>query len=208
MSIKVKKHSLLIAVALASALASQLLAQAIGIAAYGGNNGWFVTASGIEGRIGGNAMVRVDGNNLALGTGGTVDAGLRRATNATIRPTDGGSGPGYFLFGHSVTNLTGGSSPTAAESSTIFQNAGQGASRTVTLTNDPAIGICFEGGVMAAQSLTFAPSAGESIRDGASTGSTQITANTVGNTIRLCSITSGSGAVWLVMSKTGTWTLT
>lgn len=115
--------------------------------------------------------------------------------------------PEPIKFALEVTANTGTATPAKIDSTKLFTNTGDGDGSSVTLPNDPTIGTCFEGAVTVAQNFDFTPSSGESIRDGASTGTTRIRSNTVGDTIRLCAVTGGSGAEWRVMSKIGTWTV-
>lgn len=140
----------------------------------------------------------------------TKQAGLYvNSPNAgVIRVTDGTTtGRGLLTFGEYTVANTSTALPEGHLSNVRYTNTGDGDGSQVTLPNDPAIGTCFQGAVLVAQNFDFVPSAGESIRDGASTGSTRIRSNTIGDVIKLCSVTGGSGAVWLVISKAGTWAL-
>lgn len=208
MKARLKKVPLL-AVAVSLLLAANLVAQVVGIATYGGNSGWFVTSSGLEGRISGNVQLRVDSNNIAIGQGGTTDVGLRRSNTNSLRVTDGGTGMGYISGAQSDFLLTSSSTAaTATDAGTMYQNTGQGATRTVTLVDNPVAGVYYDFCVIAAQSITVTPGAGETFRDVGTTGSTQITSNTVGSCMRLMAVAGGSTSAWVVVWKNGTWTIT
>lgn len=138
---------------------------------------------------------------------GDYDTAIQRDSAGVMRVIGAGTALGKLKAGVAVVENTGTVSPAIADSGTLYTNTGDADGSIVNLPNDPTIGTYFEFAVMAAQALDVVPASGESIRDGASTGTTKITSNTVGSTLRLVAVTGGSGAVWLVMSKTGTWTV-
>jgi hypothetical protein len=166
----------------------------------------FYSNSGIGFSVSGTAVGRWDANALAIGS--TLDAGWRRANTNTLRATDGAQGFGYVIGGQPTFQLTASSTAaTQTDGGLLYHNNGQGATRTVTLVDNPAAGTCYDFVVLAAQSLTITPGAGETFRDVAATGSTQITSNTVGSAMRLCAVAGGSTSAWIVMWKNGTWTI-
>ena len=182
---------------------------------YGGSN---LTITGAA--IGPTFVLGVSGTRASIGSGnqfswsstttadGTLDTGIALAGTAHARMSNGGSGQGTLFSVIGVVANTGAAAPSNDTSGALYTNTGDADGSSVTLPNDPALGTVFEACVTVAQALDIIPNSGESIRDGAATGSTKITANTVGATIRLVAVTGGSGAVWVVMSKTGAWTLT
>lgn len=158
-------------------------------------------------RVGGNYqyVFSATGNNAGAG----ADTGLARSAAGIVRTSNGSTGLGYGISGHAITTSTSGPvTINIIDSGQLYTNTGAGGAITYNLPNDPTIGSYYRFAVMAAQAMDITPAAGESIRDAASTGTTKITANTVGNILELVAITGGSGAVWLVLSKTGAWTLT
>lgn len=137
------------------------------------------------------------------------DTGFVRPAAATIKAVGSTTTAlGYLLSGVPITVNTGTATPAITDSGTFYTNTGDADGSTITLPNDPTIGTTFEAYSVENQAITIAPSAGESIRDGASTGTTNIASSTQGAWIRLVAVTGGSGAVWGVAGKSGTWTLT
>lgn len=141
-------------------------------------------------------------------TSAGADVGLARSAVGVLRVANGSTGLGYLQWGSNVVANTGTATPGVADSRNLYTNTGDADGSTVTLPNDPTIGTCFDFAVRVNQNLTIAPSTGESIQDAGTNGTTSSVSNTVGSTMRVCAITNGSGAVWQVMFKTGTWTTT
>jgi hypothetical protein len=167
-----------------------------------GSNAVFFTTGGIK--IPNSAVKWCTGAGCSV-----TDTSLLRATNgAGLRVTnDAFTAPLFISQAVELIANTATATPGATDSGRLYTNTGDGDGSSVTLPNDPTAGSCFEGAVTVAQNFDFTPSSGESIRDGASTGTTRIRSSTIGDTIRLCAVSGGSGAEWRVMSKTGTWTL-
>jgi hypothetical protein len=94
---------------------------------------------------------------------------------------------------------------TAAHSDQFFTNTGDADGSVFNLPNDPQAGLEYTFALTVAQTVTINAAAGESIQD-AGTNAASRTASAIGDTIRLVAVTGGSGAVWMVISKTGTWT--
>lgn len=153
--------------------------------------------------IAGLGMYRAASSRLRFATASTgrweIDG------NGLLYPMITGSQFAYIPNGGAITTNMAPSQTTNANA--FYTNLGAGAGITFTLPNDPSVNVCYTVGVMAAQAFDVTPSAGESIRDGAATGSTKITSNTIGDTISVCATSPGNGAVWLVVNKKGTWTL-
>lgn len=137
---------------------------------------------------------------------GGKDTALARAGAATVRASDASAaGLGYLLAGQVVVANTTTVAPTLAASGTLYTNTGDTDGSSITLPNDPTIGTTFQAFANADQPITINVSAGETIRDGVSSG-TSIASSTQGAWIRLVAVTGGSGAVWGVCGKLGTWT--
>jgi len=162
-------------------------------------------------------MVSVDGGLLmrnnqqykwSSGTAPTdsPDTGLARVAAGVVRVSDGSSGVGQTLTRVRIVAITGSGTPGATDSGTVYTNEGDADGAAVTLPNDPSYGQVFEFAIVVAQAFAISCSSGETIKDGTSSGTT-ITADAIGEGLRLVAITSGSGAIWAVMSKTGTWTI-
>lgn len=139
---------------------------------------------------------------------GNADTALARVSAGVMRVSNGSTGLGYLTSGVSVTPNTGTATPGITDSGKLYTNTGDGDGSQITLPNDPTIGTVFEAYAVENQAITIVPSAGESIRDGASTGSTSLVSATQGAWVRLVAVTGGAGAVWGVCGKIGTWNLT
>ena len=162
-----------------------------------------------------------DPNNPAYGFLDAPGTGMYRAANTRLRFSTAGTfrweidgngnlfpGAAFGLFGFTqpVTATTGDQS--AVTLASTYTNTGAAGAVNITLPDNPPVGEVFTFVVNAAQSYNIKPAAGETIRDGGSSGSTQITANTVGSTITVISLgPAGSGCVWVVIAKQGTWTV-
>lgn len=157
-------------------------------------------------------VIQLDGANSSIkfgtpSTGSTLDVGIVRAGGGVLRVSDAGSGVGSFRFTHSVAVNTTTLASGTTQSEMMTTNTGDTDGSSFTLPNDPTIGTCFDFAVTAAFAFDVTPSAGETVRDGATSGTTKITSNTVGSALRLCAVTGGSGAIWMTMFKIGTWTV-
>lgn len=144
--------------------------------------------------------------NATSPTAGAIDTGIARDAAGGIKTTNGSTGSAYIKSLRPVVANTGTATPSVQDSGTIYTNTGDGDGSIVTLPDNPTIGTTFEFAVQAAQTLTVNAASGETIRDGASTG-TSIAADAAGEWLRLVAVTGGSGAEWMVMGKAGTWTL-
>lgn len=142
-------------------------------------------------------------------TFGTADAGLIRDAAGVVRVTAGASGAGALLHLLGVETVATTKAPAVTESAELYTNGADVDGQAITLTNDPTVGTCFEFALTStdtSNSFAIAPSAGETLMDAATTCSTSFSATAKGATARICAVSGGSGALWLVMSKNGTWT--
>jgi len=109
----------------------------------------------------------------------------------------------------SVETVATTKSPAVTETTEIYTNGADVDGQAITLTNDPTVGTCFEFALTStdtSNSFSIAPSAGETLQDAGVSCATAFTATAKGATARICAVSGGSGALWLVMSKNGTWT--
>jgi len=105
-----------------------------------------------------------------------------------------------------VTPDIDGETTTAAQSGTLWTNTGDGDGEAITLLNDPTIGVNYCFAVDVAQTITVAPSTGETLYYGTDNCVASLTSNAIGSTLCVTAITGGSGAKWFTMSHEGTWT--
>ena len=128
------------------------------------------------------ANLATGGANLSFGGGG-ID-GWR--TNTTAKTTD-----------YSLTAFN--------DNGTAFTNEGASGAINLTLPS-AASGYHYRAYVQANQYLRFTAAAGDTIRDGAtvSAAAGYIRSTTVGSTLYLLAV---NATEWVVMSKTGTWTV-
>lgn len=138
----------------------------------------------------------------------TPDTIISRAAAGVVRI--GSTSAIYALHaGLSVETVATTKTPGVVESAELYTNGADVDGQAITLTNDPTVGTCFEFALTStdtSNSFAIAPSAGETLQDGASSCATSFSATAKGATARICAVSGGSGALWLVMSKNGTWT--
>ncbi|MDQ3803668.1 MAG: hypothetical protein M3416_07545 [Acidobacteriota bacterium] len=135
---------------------------------------------------------------------GSPVVGVGRHENGVLKVTDGSTGQGALLAKRRVSAKTAGYTVTAAETDTVFTNAGAGAGITFTLPA-PSAGLQYTFVVAAAQSLTVVPGtpAAEAINNaGTVDADDSVASSTAGHTVTLTAIDS---ATWVVTSITGTW---
>jgi len=118
--------------------------------------------------------------------------------------TGAGTTLGYTLSGQVVEANAATKAPTIVESGELYTNTGDGDGSIINLPDDPTIGTQFRVALTVAQTVTINAAAGESIQD-AGTNAASRAASAIGDSIHLIAVTGGSGAVWMVVSKTGTW---
>ncbi len=139
--------------------------------------------------------------------GGASDTRLSKAA-AQVLSIDNAAGTvmGALRRAIDFANVTTTTNSTIQQSGICFTNTGAGGTATVNLVDNAPSGTFYDFVVTVALSLDVVVSSGESIQDGASNGTTKITSNTIGSTLRLLAV-GGAGGKWFVMSKSGTWTL-
>lgn len=155
--------------------------------------------------------VHVDnGLQLFLGNSSTdTPVGLKYSASSVALVTNGTTGVGALLHAVGVETVSTTKAPAVTESSELYTNGADVDGQTVTLPNDPTVGVCYEFALTStdtSNSFAIAPSAGETLQDGASACATSFSATAKGATARICAVSGGAGALWLVMSKNGTWT--
>jgi len=137
---------------------------------------------------------------------GASDTGLARSAAGVVKVTDGSTGIGKLLYAKAVTPDIDGETTTAVQSGTLWTNTGDGDGEAITLLNDPGIGVQYCFGVDVAQTITVAPSTGETLYYGTDNCVASLTSNAIGSTLCVVAVTGGTGAKWFTLSSTGTWT--
>lgn len=142
---------------------------------------------------------------------GALDIGLRRQNAGILQLVSSGvaGSMGSLLYGVSVEAVSTTKAPTIAEAAELYTNGSDVDGQTVTLLNDPQAGVCYEFALTStdtSNSFVIAPSAGETLQDAGTACATSFSATAKGSTARICAVSGGSGGLWLVMSKNGTWT--
>jgi len=105
-----------------------------------------------------------------------------------------------------VTPDIDGETTTLANSATVWTNTGDGDGEAISLLNDPTVGTNYCFAVDVAQTITVAPSTGETLYYGTDQCVVSLTSNAIGSTLCVVAITGGSGAKWFTMSSMGSWT--
>ena len=137
--------------------------------------------------------------------GGSNDTGLKRSSAGVVQVTDGSSGMGSLRALRTATARTGDATLAATDSLSFQTN--EGASGAVNLTLPTAVaGYSMGLIVQANQYIRFTAATGDTIRDGStvSAAAGYIRSTTVGSTLIIQSI---NATEWIVVSKTGTWTV-
>lgn len=147
---------------------------------------------------------------LSLSCDGTADCTISTETAGTgtdnIPLTLVTAGAAGVLSRRHITPDIDGETTTALQSGTVWTNTGDGDGEAITLLNDPTIGVQYCFAVDAAQTITVAPSTGESLYYGTDQCVVSLTSNAVGSTLCVTAISGGSGAKWFTMSHEGSWT--
>lgn len=184
------------------------------------NSGFYWPSSdGISISLGGTERVRMTtgfsptgvrlGVPICFGTLATPTACFDTAGSGGVKLTDASTGVGWFNYALSVETVATTKAPAVTESAELYTNGADVDGQAITLLNDPTVGTCYEFALTStdtSNSFAIAPSAGETLQDGASTCGTSFSATAKGSTAEICAVSGGSGALWLVMSKNGTWT--
>lgn len=107
-----------------------------------------------------------------------------------------------------VTDVTTTAAPAAADAGGIYRS-GDADGSTVTLPNDPTVtGLLYRVVVDTTQSsntVTVAPSSGESLYYAGATYTTSCTSTQIGASLTIVNTTTGSGAKWIILNLTGSW---
>lgn len=113
-----------------------------------------------------------------------------------------------WLSRSKVTAVTTTAAPAAADANTVYVT-GDADGSTATLPDDPAVtGLRFTFVVDTTQTsstFTVAPNTGESLYFGGSTYATSCTSVQIGSALTILNTTTGSGAKWVIIAMTGTW---
>ncbi len=113
-----------------------------------------------------------------------------------------------ILNRYQIESVTATKTPSVLESNEMYVT-GDTDGQVFTLVNDPSTAGLFWNFLVtqtqASNSMSIAPSAGETLKDGTSSCST-LTATAIGSKVTIMVGTSGSGGSFNVISKTGTWT--
>jgi hypothetical protein len=134
-----------------------------------------------------------------------LDTYFERSAAGVAKFSGTSSALGYVLSGVPVEANTGTKATTVGESGELYTNTGDGDGSTVTLVDNPTVGATFRVAVTVAQTITVAPSTGESLYDGIDQCVVSLTSNAVGSTLEIIAVSGGSGALWFAR-KIGTWT--
>lgn len=161
-------------------------------------------------QVGGSVLVQ--GSQLNLASGGVLRSNgngtkLAFPTDGEVNITDNAGTNSAGLRAKVIVEAnTATKTPTALESNEYYTNTGDSDGSAVTLTDDPPVGLRFTVMVTAAQTITITKNTGETLKFGTSTCGTSLTSNAVGSAVTIVASTGGSGAIWIVISTTGTWT--
>jgi hypothetical protein len=121
------------------------------------------------------------------------------------------TGTGGFLgLAYAVQAVTTTETPAATadqtdETRTLYTNTGDGDGATITLPNDPRAGTHFVISVTVAQTLTIAPSSGETLYLGNDQCVASINSANIGASLQVHATSGGSGAQWHTIASAG-WT--
>lgn len=143
---------------------------------------------------------------MRFGSNNTQAFLLNGSTVTFVGPHEGnGTSAVRGFLAQSSTQIA--SVTTAATNSNYhYHNNGDTDGSTNTLLNNPTAGVNHQFAVVAAQTVTISPSSGEELWDGTDQCLVSLTSNAKGSTVTVEAITGGSGGIWMVTSKTGTWT--
>jgi len=114
---------------------------------------------------------------------------------------------GYAIGGQVVEANATTKAPAITESGELYTNTGDADGSIINLPNDPTIGAQFRVALTVAQTVTINAATGETVAMAGQTAGTVISSSTLYGTLHLVAVTGGSGAVWMVQSHEGTWTV-
>lgn len=152
------------------------------------------------------------GLNFAAGTIRLVANGVAGLTQTNTTTTVAGAiNMSGTLLGaqHSTETVATSKTPSAAESNELYTNGSDVDGLTITLLDNPTVGVCYLFAVVTAvtsNSFAIVANTGETLRDGGTACGTSFAATALGSTARICAVSGGSGGQWFVMSKNGSWT--
>jgi hypothetical protein len=134
-------------------------------------------------------------NNFA--TTIAASGNLSCAQPAVANLSDGSTGAGLVqLATLTVEESMVSKTPTGTESGELYTNTGDADGSTITLTNDPTVGTFFRIALVVAQTITLAPSAGETLYLGGDNCAASLTANAIGAVLDVVAIKGGAGGIW------------
>lgn len=170
------------------------------------NNAGAAADTGLARQSAGIVMATNGGANLASLFGHTIYiGGVTSTSNANITAPTTGLMQSNAAFRHktSIFPNTGTATPADGDSGILFTNTGDGDGSVVTLPDNPTLGTCFEMVANVDQDIDVSPSAGETLRLGASLCSS-IGLDAQGDWLKVCAATNGAGAVWMAAALQGT----
>ncbi len=135
------------------------------------------------------------------------DAGIARLGAARIKITDGASGSGGLQASQIVSVQPTTYTTTVNDSFTLFTNRGDTDGATITLMNDPSVGINHDIAVVENITLTVQPSAGETLYGAAGATCSTLASDTIGSVMHVAAAVGGSGGIW-VTQLNGVWVCT
>lgn len=154
-------------------------------------------------------MCFTDGESSGTCQGGLVRGPDSNGLGLRVGSGSAGAATGYINAAQyrepQLTTYT----TAAADSGKIFTNFGDADGATITLINDPPVDPMapwYDFAVVAAQTFTIQPSAGETLYSGASTCST-LASTVVGSIAHVVATTGGAGGKWMTQLN-GTWVCT
>jgi hypothetical protein len=140
---------------------------------------------------------------LVAGTGSVVFSGPTATRTITVPDANFTVATTNFTL-NPQTGATYTTLATDSCASGIITNVGNAGTLAITLLNDPPANtrpVCMCTG--AAQVMTVAPSAGETMYFNGASASLVTSPASIGSCLRITPVTTGSGAIWIVTSYTG-----
>lgn len=145
-------------------------------------------------------------DQLNFATGGTSRFQVTTSSVTITSALSGNASASEIVgFARNTNVVTTTASTSGSTSFDIYTNTGDTDGATVTLLNNPTIGVCHKFIVDAAQTFTVVPDSGETLYMGTDQCVTSMTANATGASFEVCAFTGGSGAKWGAFGASG-WT--
>jgi len=104
-----------------------------------------------------------------------------------------------------VEAVTATETTAAVDDGKTYTNTGDTDGATITLMNDPVVGLRHFVAVTAAQTLTIVPSAGETLYLNGVACAVSITSNTVGSVLTVTAVVGGAGGIWIAHGPVTIW---